>query len=246
MPKILYLTIDDVPSEDCLNKLDFLDAHGIKAVWFAEGQYIKIRKSVAVEILKRGHVLGNHAYSHPQFSAIPLDDCFEEILKTHTLLRDIYAAAGVAWTNHYFRFPFGDKGDGLYGQVDGTLTKRGMERHAAIQGLLNSLNYTQPAWNKITYEHFKSAGMHRTRDWYWTYDSHDWCANSDHPVHGIDSTEKVLARIDEDLPFDGRGINYPDSADIVLVHDHVTPDDLFQQIIKKLLTKDVIFKLPES
>ncbi|PJF20635.1 MAG: polysaccharide deacetylase, partial [Phototrophicales bacterium] len=119
MTKTLYLTIDDAPSADCINKLDFLDARGIQAVWFAEGRYIEVRPDAALEIVKRGHILGNHSYSHPQFSSIPLDDCIEEIVKTNTLIKQIYTRAGVLWKQRYFRFPFGDKGDGLYGKVDG-------------------------------------------------------------------------------------------------------------------------------
>lgn len=235
MTKTLYLTIDDAPSTDCIHKLDFLDEHDIKAVWFAEERYIETRPDIAVEMIKRGHIVGNHAFSHPHFSAITMDNCTNEIEKTHRLLQQIYEQAEVEWTQRYFRFPFGDKGN-----VGAALK----EQSDAIQSNLKKLGYTQPTWDDITYAHFKDVGLHQAYDWYWTYDSHDWCAYSDHPVHGIDTPEKVLARIDEDVPNSGRGINYPDSADIVLVHDHVTPDNLFQQIIAKLLTKDVEFRLP--
>lgn len=55
---------------------------------------------------------------------------------------------------------------------------------------------------------------------------------------------KVLARLDEDVPDDWRGINYPDSADIVLIHDHVTPDNIFTQLLDRLRAKGVTFRLP--
>lgn len=236
MTKTLYLTIDDAPSEDCIHKLDFLDEHDIKAIWFAEGRYLEARPDIASEMIKRGHILGNHAFSHPYFSDISIDNCITEIEKTDKLLRQIYDQAGVEWTHRYFRFPFGDKG------IVGTAATQ--PTYDVIQSNLKKLDYTQPTWNDITYAYFKDAGLHQVYDWYWTYDSLDWCAYSDHPVHGYDTPDKVLARIDEDVPDGGRGINYADSADIVLVHDHVTPDNLFQQIITKLLTKDVVFRLP--
>jgi hypothetical protein len=81
-------------------------------------------------------------------------------------------------------------------------------------------------------------------DWYWTYDVHDWCPYSDHPRHGIDSVAKVLARLDEDLPDDWRGINNSASAEIVLIHDHVTPDNIFMQVLDRLRAKGVTFRLP--
>ncbi len=232
MPKTLYLTIDDAPSPDCINKLDFLDKHNIKAVWFVEGRYIEERYDMAVELLKHGHVLGNHAYSHPHFSDISLEACREEINKTDLLLERVYKTANIQWLDKYFRFPYGDKGG------NGDHIK-------VIQRHLRSLGYTQPLWHDITYPWFRRAIINAYADWYWTYDSLDWSTYSDHPDHGIDSPEKVLARIDEDVPEGMRGINYSGSADIVLVHDHVTPDNLFQQIIEKLLTKDVIFRLPK-
>lgn len=262
MTKTIYLTIDDTPSTDCINKLDFLDQHNIKAVWFAEGRRIDALFESAVEILKRGHILGNHSYSHPHFSEISVETCCEEITITDKIMERVYAAANVEWTHRYFRFPYGDKGNSLFGNNYDTLSEEGLARHTAIQTHLRSLGYTQPDWDDVTYTYFKDAGLHTEADWYWTYDSLDWSPYMKQPYHGIDSPAKVLARLDEDVPNDGRGINYPDSADIVLVHDHATsdswlqriipkiflkqqaPEKLFPQIIHKLIEKSVVFNLP--
>jgi len=230
MPKTLYLTIDDAPSLDCVNKLNYLDDHNIKAIWFCEGRFIRERFEVAVDMVKRGHMIGNHAYSHPHFSDLSLTDWREEIIQTHLLVRQVYESAGRDWDKRYFRFPYGDKGND--------------QNKDAIQDFLRQRGYVQPKWRRMTYQHFIKAGYLDDVDCYWTYDSLDWSPYSDHPDHDIDSPEKVLARIDEDVPAGGRGINYTGSSDIVLVHDHVTPDNLFQQIIDKLLTKNVRFKLP--
>ena len=233
MTKIVYLTIDDAPSPDCVNKLDFLDKHDIKAIWFVEGRWLDVRFDVAVDMLKRGHILGNHAYSHPNFADIPLETCRHEINETHYMLEKVYQRAGIAWLDKYFRFPYGNKGQSA-------------DHIIPIQRHLRSLGYAQPLFFDITYTWFRDQLLNAYADWFWTYDSLDWSAYSDHPDHDVDSPEKVLARLDENVPDGGRGINYAGSADIVLVHDHVTPDNLFQQIIEKLLTKGVKFRLPQT
>lgn len=242
--KIIYLTIDDAPSADCINKLDFLDQHGIRAVWFAEGRRMIEYPDAALDIIQRGHVLANHSMTHPFFSQLSLEAAYDEISHTDAMLNQLYAQAGIAEWPRYFRFPYGDKGDGRGGDVEMTRLSVGQLRHNTIQGYLRELGYTQPAFEDITYAFYHDGGFLQDVDWYWTYDSHDWCAYSDHPAHGIDSVDKVLARLDEDVPEGWRGLNDTGSADIVLVHDHVTPDNLFAQIMDRLIAKNVTFRLP--
>lgn len=244
MTKIVYLTIDDAPSADCINKLDTLERCGIRAVWFAEGRRMAEYPHMAADIIRRGHILANHSMTHPFFSQISLEQVYDEISRTHELLSGIYAEAGVTEWPRYFRFPYGDKGDGRNGNVDAARSAEGSERYAIIQGYLRELGYTQPAFEDVNFAFYREMGFLGDIDWYWTYDSHDWCPYSDHPAHGIDSAEKVLARLDEDVPEGWRGLNYTGSADIVLVHDHVTPDNLFVQLIDKLIAKGVTFRLP--
>lgn len=244
MSKTIYLTIDDAPSSDCLNKLDYLDQHGIKAVWFCEGKRIEEFPTYTAEILKRGHIIGNHLYSHPWCSDTPVETIRHEIDLTDNLINQVHGTTGITRTQHFFRFPYGDKGDGLRGDVLATPTADGQERREAIQAHLRDHGYTQPAFPDVTYQYYRSAGLLEEVDWFWTYDTHDWCPYNENPSHGIDSVEKVLDRLDDDVPEDTRGINYAGSADIVLIHDHVTPDHIFQQIVDKLISKGVTFALP--
>jgi peptidoglycan-N-acetylglucosamine deacetylase len=244
MSKTIYLTIDDAPSTDCINKLDFLDEHNIKAVWFAEGKRIEDFFDSAVEILKRGHIIGNHSYSHPHFSDISVDACLAEITETHDIVERVYDTANMERQYRYFRFPYGDKGNSLHGDVTSTPSADGMERHSAIQSHLTKLGYTQPTWHNINYDYMTAFGIFQDVDWFWTYDSRDWCPSFPESGCEHDTTEKVLARLDEDVPDDWRGINDHRSAEIFLIHDHVTPDQRFQKIINKLAEKPVVFALP--
>jgi len=244
MTKTIYLTIDDAPSVDCVNKLNYLDEHRIKAVWFAEGKRMEEYPDFAIDILRRGHILANHTLTHPYFSTISLDQAYTEIAQTDAILNSIYEQAGIERRHRFFRFPYGDKGDGLYGGVRQPRSAEGRARHNAIQRYLRDLGYTQPPFDDVTYGNFREIGLLEDMDWFWTYDTYDWCPYFDHPQHGIDSVEKVLARLDENVPEDWRGINDSASADIVLIHDHITADNIFMLIVAKLLAKGVDFRLP--
>lgn len=58
------LSFDDGPDENTLKILDVLDKHDAKAVFFCIGKKIKEHPQIFREILKRGHIVGNHTYSH--------------------------------------------------------------------------------------------------------------------------------------------------------------------------------------
>lgn len=63
---LVWLTIDDGPSDDTPAILDLLDAHRAKATFFVVGQRAQARPELLREIVRRGHGIGNHSQSHPQ------------------------------------------------------------------------------------------------------------------------------------------------------------------------------------
>jgi peptidoglycan/xylan/chitin deacetylase (PgdA/CDA1 family) len=149
MTKFAYLTIDDAPSPDFLNKLNFLDAKGIRAVWFCQGNYMEQRPEMMLEAIRRGYIIGNHSYSHPHFSDLSLDQCYAEIRATHAIIDELYQRSGVARPHYFFRFPYGDKGDSLNDALD--IADAGGQAHRdAVQAYLRKLGYVQPAFTDIT------------------------------------------------------------------------------------------------
>lgn len=62
----VWLTIDDGPSDETLAVLELLDRHDAKATFFMVGERALARPELVHEVLRRGHDLGNHSYSHPQ------------------------------------------------------------------------------------------------------------------------------------------------------------------------------------
>jgi peptidoglycan/xylan/chitin deacetylase (PgdA/CDA1 family) len=67
--KELWLTIDDGPDpEDTPVILDALDSHRARATFFLIGQKAAAHPELVREIARRGHGIGNHSMTHPQFS----------------------------------------------------------------------------------------------------------------------------------------------------------------------------------
>lgn len=89
----LLLTFDDGPHRAFTPQvLDRLDAYGAKAVFFLVGNRVEREPHLAAEILRRGHLLGNHTYRHqlpdPWFPRYLADvrRC-QQVLESHTGMR---------------------------------------------------------------------------------------------------------------------------------------------------------------
>ena len=63
---VVWLTVDDGPSDDTGAILELLDAHDAKATFFLVGDRAQARPELVREIARRGHGIGNHSRSHPQ------------------------------------------------------------------------------------------------------------------------------------------------------------------------------------
>ncbi len=243
--KVAYLTIDDAPTKDLPEKLEFLQANNIPAVLFCQGNYLDERPQVAIDAIRNGFIVANHSYDHPHFSDISLEVAFDQIRRTDAIIDRLYEQAATPRPAKYFRFPYGDKGDLIHGDAHRSLTEEGKVRKTAIQTHLRGLGYTQPRFERLTYQYYREAGMLDDIDWLWTYDVVEWSIYSDWHLYDIDSLEKVMARMDEDVPEAGRGLNDTASEEIILTHDHLASTEIFYPIIKRLQEKELIFRLPD-
>ncbi|QBD79509.1 polysaccharide deacetylase [Ktedonosporobacter rubrisoli] len=103
--KVVALTLDDGPEPGNVEKtLQILDETGIKATFFLIGDQIEKYPQEARKIVKAGHELGNHSYSHQRMVLKSYDFMQNEVEKTDRLLR----AAGYQGPI-YFRPPNGKK-----------------------------------------------------------------------------------------------------------------------------------------
>ena len=70
--------------------LDALDKHNVKATFFVVGHFLETNKELTKDILKRGHTIGNHTYSHPNMSSISDMVSFEkELSKNEAIYKEI-------------------------------------------------------------------------------------------------------------------------------------------------------------
>jgi len=93
--RVVWLTIDDGPSDDTAAILDLLDAHAAKATFFVVGERAAARPQLVREIARRGHALGNHSATHPQawFWALPPARMRREVARTQAVLAEITGVA---------------------------------------------------------------------------------------------------------------------------------------------------------
>lgn len=98
------LTFDDGPHpEHTPRVLDALGEHGIKATFFLIGFCIERAPRLVERIVREGHEIGNHTYSHARPQEISPEVLIEEIGRTAAAIR----SAG-ARPNRFFRPPFGE------------------------------------------------------------------------------------------------------------------------------------------
>ena len=103
--RVLALTFDDGPREpDTRLLLDALDRAHVRATFFMIGGAIERNPELAREVVRRGHQVGNHSYSHARMLFVSTAFCRDEIARTDALLRTAGAMGPI-----HFRAPYGQK-----------------------------------------------------------------------------------------------------------------------------------------
>ena len=113
--KRVYLSIDDSPSIDFEKNVKYLLNHKIPAIFFCIGNLMEKHWDALKYAVQNGYIIGNHSFSHPNFSEISLDQAKKEIRKTDLLIEKLHQECAIDVFNKYFRFPYGDIGDGKFG-----------------------------------------------------------------------------------------------------------------------------------
>lgn len=95
------LTFDDgLNGATTLEVAAVLEAHGARGTFFIVGQTIEAQAPLARRLIERGHLLGNHSYSHPHPSWLNVR--YAEISRTQTAF-----ARTLGRCPRYFRPPYG-------------------------------------------------------------------------------------------------------------------------------------------
>jgi peptidoglycan-N-acetylglucosamine deacetylase len=111
--KQIALTFDDGPNDPhTLNLLEVLANYDVRATFFLIGQYVRHRPDIAREIARRGHVIGNHTFTHPLLIFEPSNRIRREILQCRETI-----TAAVGEHSNLFRPPWGGRRPGVFGLV---------------------------------------------------------------------------------------------------------------------------------
>ena len=233
--KTVYLTIDDAPSEWMSARVALLSELEIAAVFFCTGSQLSRCPQPAIEAIARGFAIGNHSWDHPHFSELTVAQARAQIASTDELIDRLYADAGRDRGQPWFRFPFGDQGDGFAGD-DAPPARR--FHTLELQECLRALGYGTPTFADVTHPWFWPRGA--DADWYWTFDTMDWAISQNEL-----SVDDALARLDVDDPAQRLALGDSSSADVVLLHDHSHSARAFERLIEALASRPLRFALPD-
>lgn len=214
----VYLTIDDAPSINMNKKIDFLTQCSIPALFFCRGEFIQMRPESVVYAIQNGFLIGNHSYSHPYFSEIPLVDCFDEITKTETLIEQCYQNADVRRPCKIIRLPFGDRGAGSNGQHPNTAEEK--EKVEKIQQFLREQGFVAVDFGRPPNGFIDAS---------WDWDTQDYKSKM------MDNSELYIDQFSQQCD-----TSIQDPA-ILLLHDFDNNHHLFQLSMEFLMRHNISF-----
>jgi peptidoglycan-N-acetylglucosamine deacetylase len=101
----LALTYDDGPNDPHTQRLlDVLARHNVHATFFLIGRYVQQRPDIVRELVKAGHVVGNHTFTHPLLIFKSARELGSELDHCAQALTD-----AVGTHSNLFRPPFGGR-----------------------------------------------------------------------------------------------------------------------------------------
>ncbi len=103
--KQLALTYDDGPNDPhTLRLLETLARHDVHATFFLIGRYVRQRPDLVREIVRAGHIVGNHTFTHSLLIFKSADETRKELAACRAALED-----AIGQPSNLFRPPFGGR-----------------------------------------------------------------------------------------------------------------------------------------
>lgn len=103
--KHLALSYDDGPNDPhTFRLLEVLARHNVHATFFLIGGYVRRRPDIAGEIVKAGHIVGNHTFTHPLLTFQSETEIRKELSDCRAALQD-----AIGEHSNLFRPPFGGR-----------------------------------------------------------------------------------------------------------------------------------------
>ncbi len=106
----ILLTFDDGPTADVTEIiLKTLDELNTRALFFCVGQNIEQNHELAKEILSKGHIVGNHNYSHKNLLNLSYSEQLTQMTRCNEIMRDKLGIEPVYYRPPYGRFNLSTK-----------------------------------------------------------------------------------------------------------------------------------------
>jgi peptidoglycan-N-acetylglucosamine deacetylase len=103
--KQIALTYDDGPNDPhTLRLLEVLARHNAHATFFLIGRYAQQQPAIAREVVRAGHVVGNHTFTHPWLFSKSASEIRKELTDCRSAIHD-----AVGEHSNLFRPPFGSR-----------------------------------------------------------------------------------------------------------------------------------------
>jgi peptidoglycan-N-acetylglucosamine deacetylase len=103
--KQIALTYDDGPNDPhTLHLLDVLAKHDVRTTFFLIGRYAQQRPDIARDIVKAGHIVGNHTFTHPLLIFKSGAEIRQEYSRCRSALQD-----AIGGHSNLVRPPFGGR-----------------------------------------------------------------------------------------------------------------------------------------
>ncbi|WP_334073299.1 MULTISPECIES: polysaccharide deacetylase family protein [Paenibacillus] len=150
--KMVALTFDDGPDKIYTGKvLDILRDYKVKGTFFVVGNRVKQYPDVMKRIVKEGHALGNHSWSHSELTKLGKEKARQEIVKTDKAIREITGSAPTM-----MRPPYGATSGRVKGEIQAlghaqalwTVDTRDWAAGSSVASILKTVKSS--SGNKIT------------------------------------------------------------------------------------------------
>jgi peptidoglycan-N-acetylglucosamine deacetylase len=145
--KNLALTYDDGPNDPhTLQLLEVLARHNVRATFFLIGRYVEQRPDIVRELVKAGHVIGNHTFTHPLLTFQSAREVEAQLTRCEGALTD-----AVGEHSNLFRPPFGGRRPAVLN----------MARQLGLEPVM--WNVTGYDWNAPSVEHIERKVTRQVR-----------------------------------------------------------------------------------
>ncbi|WP_018132484.1 polysaccharide deacetylase family protein [Effusibacillus pohliae] len=114
---MVTLTFDDGPDPRFTPEiLEMLKQRHLTATFFVVGQNALAHPDLTREIVKQGHLIANHSFTHPELEKLDRDQVYKELSDTDTVLVQILGSPHAV--SPYFRPPRGNISDAITDTVN--------------------------------------------------------------------------------------------------------------------------------